>query len=414
MGEVAFGEDVSLALKNVVDRLKKILRDVPQTSRSIVGDNTTTKLQVVAGLKFSSSIEQSMFETMLSFATSAEVASPGGFIRCFENLLESLVVTRYGFPHKERKNGTVCHLESRATAPTLLGLQTIINRHMMGCSNLSREMLNDALELAGFGGKIVVERCRDLTSPSVELVRGYTFRHVPVWQMNVRLSKPKVICIDGNIDSVAELHTLLSQASETKEHVLLIVRGLHDDVKQTLKVNYDRGTLRVIPIVVAFDLEGINAINDIVIATNATHVSSLKGDLISSVKLSDASEIESAIVFNNTIVLTESRTHRAVNSHVDFLRKKREASDVKDVQELIDKRIKCLTPNHVIVRIPDTNSYIVESQAFDLTLRAIKSYVEFGSVPDTNYELLATEHVARVQAERCVKMLQNVFAVVIT
>lgn len=242
---------------------------------------------------------------------------------------------------------------------------------------------------------------------------GYTFDQAPAWPVNVRLERPRVVCIDGFIESVSELHHLLEAAAETKEPVLLFVRGMSDDVKHTLRVNYDRGSLRVVPIVVRFDFEGINTINDISIVAGSTLVSSNKGDLISNVRLNDAARIDEAVIHATKVAIINACSHRAVATHVAFLRKKREEEKIDDVATLLDARIKSLSPNHVVIRLIDDKDFIASSQAIDYALRAVRSLVDHGTVVVRGRRLLTTTAIAsEVHSSRCRATLRSLGAMI--
>ena len=274
-------------------------------------------------------------------------------------------------------------------------------------------MLKQALDLAGFAGRIVVEKT--VARPSVELVRGYTFDQAPAWPIKVRLERPRVICIDGFVEAVSELHHLLEEASEAREPLLLFVRGMSDDVKNTLKVNYDRGSLRVMPVIVKFDIEGINAINDISVATGAGLVSSHKGDLISNIRLAEAARIDEAIVHPNKVALTNTRSRLAVEAHVAFLRKKRKDEKVDDVAQLFDSRIKALSPNHVVIRLPDDKDFVTSSQSIDYTLRAIRALVDHGTIVHAGKKTLTVTVLAsEVHSSRCYSTLASLGAMLTT
>jgi hypothetical protein len=195
--------------------------------------------------------------------------------------------------------------------------------------------------------------------------------------------------------------------------MLLFVRGLADDVKQTLKVNYDRGTLRVVPVIVKFDLEGINSLNDISIASGAGLVSSNKGDLISSVRLSDTSQIEKAIIYPKKVVIINSASKLSVETHVSFLRRKRAEESVSDVSTLIDARIRSLSPNHVVIRLPDDIDYVVSAQSIDYALRALRSLVDHGTVTINGKRTLTSTYLAsQLHSNRCSETLASLGFVV--
>lgn len=354
-------------------------------------------MQVVFNSKMSSEFDRSVHETIMTHALHAEKLGPGGFDRTVDLVLEKLGALEV--PPRPTQ------LEPRSA--TAADVRSLVNAHASRAGVRTTKMLERALELAGYGGRIIIEKTHSLT-PSVELVRGYTFDLVPILPIDASFVHPRVVCIDGYVEEVSEIHHLLEAAATAKEPVVVFLRGMSNDVKHTLKVNYDRGSLRMLPISAPFDLDGMNSLVDLSVVCGADLVSSLKGDLISSIKFHDAPYVEQVTVFKGRTIVANTSTHAQVAVHVANLRKRREDEQVDDKGKLLDKRIKSLSPNHVIIRLPDDRDYVVCSQAIDNALRAIKSAVDFG-VTETG-ELVATEMSARVHADRCIKTLSQLGA----
>lgn len=400
--------DIDRAIARVAARLALIRRDVKD--RVLVsragGVAAHTRLQTIFNLKFADPVEQAIQEIVITHAYAAERLGPGGFDACIERLLEKLDAVRGS------ANGPVTPIKTSdivgdgSQAPTRSDVAWVLDEHLSAVDGRTRAMLLRAIDLAGFAGRIIVDRAR--SRPSVELVRGYTFDLAPVWPVSVRFERPRVVCIDGFVEAVSELHHLLEEAAEAREPVLLFVRGLADDVKNTLKVNYDRGSLRVIPIIAKFDIEGINVLNDVSVACGADLVSSHRGDLISSVRLSQAPRVDEALVHLNKVAITNTCSRRAVESHVAFLRQKRLDEKVDDVARLFDARIKSLSPNHVVVRLPDDKDYVVSAQAIDYALRAVKALVDHGTVTwHGKRQLTVTAIASEVHSARCHETLAS-------
>lgn len=413
MTQVYSQDAIGLAISNVVRQVAFLRANVKDCVlvRRPEGVLVHTRLQAMFNMKFSSHLEQSIHEIIVSHGHAAERLGPGGFDLCIEKLLEKLDVSDMGnhcLPATIIPSDMIGPGVAAATEPDVAW---VLAEHLAGASQRTSTMLMSALELAGFAGRIMVEKTT--AKPSVELVRGYSFDQSPVWPMSVRLEKPRIVCIDGFIESVSELHHLLEESSVAKEPLLVFVRGMSDDVKNTLRVNYDRGSLRVVPIIVKFDVQGINAINDIAVATGSHLVSSHAGDLISNVKLTDASRIDEAIVYPTKVVLTHAGSYRAVASHVEFLRKKRLDEKIDDVAQLFDLRIKSLSPNHVVIRLTDDKDYVTASQAIDYALRAVKALVDYGTIAIDGRKVLTVAATAsEVHASRCCATLRSLGAMV--
>jgi chaperonin GroEL (HSP60 family) len=271
-------------------------------------------------------------------------------------------------------------------------------------------MVREALTLAGFRGRIIVEKTLSMT-PSVELVRGYTFDVRLGFPIDFSVANPRIACVDGFIESVSEVHHLLEAAATSREPCVFFVRGLTDDVIHTLRVNHDRGTLRVFPAIVPFDLDGMNTLVDVAVVSGSDVVSSLKGELISSIDFHRLPIVERVTSFKGNTVIMESRTAQAVRSHVARLRSRRVDEGVDEVGKLLDRRIRSLSPNHVVIRLPEGRDFVVNSQAVDLSLRTVRSCVERGMGEDGEPAL--SRPIAMIHAQRCRSTLTSLGAAIV-
>lgn len=410
VSEVFDHDDIHRAICAVMARLTELRGRIKD--RVLVGTRAGllvyTRMQAIFNERYANDLEQRLHELVLIHAIAAERLGPGGFDRCIESLLQKFVRLRDGDNTVIEPRDTGDIVGTGVTRATMGDVEWVLSAHGSSMSTLTSGMLRQAVDMAGFAGRIFVERARN--RPSVELVRGYAFNLSPVWNVNARLDGPKVVCIDGYVEQVSELHYVLEAASDTKESVLLFVRGLSDDVLHTLRVNYDRGSLRVVPVIVRFELEGINTLNDICVVAGADLVSSNKGDLISAIQLGAAPIIESIVIGKEQIIILNGRTHRAVRDHVAHLREKR-TTVIDDVAEMLDARIRSLSPNQVVIRIPDDRDFVSSSQAIDYSLRSIKSLVDHGTVTNENERALtATVVAADVHSTRCLRSLMSLGA----
>jgi hypothetical protein len=142
-------------------------------------------------------------------------------------------------------------------------------------------------------------------------------------------------------------------------------------------------------------------------------LSSNKGDLISAIKFEDAPRIDSILIYPTKIVIQHNKTSNAVAAQVKMLRAKREKIDIiEDVGSLHDKRIRSLSPNHVIIRIPNNKDFVRISQTIDIALRTMRSLVDHGVSEDgipMTIKLASTLHT-----EKCIKLISSLGAIIIT
>jgi chaperonin GroEL (HSP60 family) len=396
VNDVRTGNDIGVAIANVMRHLSDVEIHVKNNAlKSGRRPVIHSQLQVLFNLKFQSALESSVYETILRHALAAEKMGPGAFIEFIQMLLENFRQSNC------MQQPFICHDMSEILRdirhPTTQDVETIVDKFMVGCNVRTASMLKQAVKLAGFGGRIVVEKTAASVS-SVELVRGYTFKARPCFDVTARLEHPRIFCIDGYVESVSEVHHLFEAVSAAKETCVIFVRGLSDDVKHTVKVNYDRGSLKLIPVIVQYDLEGMNMLNDISVVAGCDLVSSTKGDLISSIKFEAGPRIDDVMVYPTKVVITNSKTGKSVNAQVSMLQQKRSESDVDDVIHLLDDRIRALSPNHVVIRLLDDKDFVTNSQAIDYALRAIRSAVDYGIIDG---RLTTTVMAAKIHSARC-------------
>lgn len=402
--------DVLRAITSVKTTLKSVF-DGGKLSLTHTKDGLVfyTSLQTFEKLRPTDPVQRVVFDTILTHAYAAEKIGPGAFNACIQELLTNSFHGSMGTHNKVQMNSlseTVMHGVHHATTVDIDWLVQTLPTKSIG------SMVKEALVCAGFAGHVCIEKANSRIA-SVELTRGYVFDLKTVFGTNVVLDHPRVMCIDGYIETVSELHHFLHAASETREPCLLFLRGMADDVKQTLKTNYDRGTLRVVPVIVPFDLSGLNTLNDIAIVSGTDVTSSNKGQLMSNLKLSDAVIIDKAILQGNRTTLFNIASMRSVKIHLNNLRMKRFQQNVTDVSSLLDERIKSLLPNHTVIRLPDDRDFVIKSQAIDYVLRSIKALVDYGTVViDGKKTLTITAYACAVYSQRCRETLTNLGCVV--
>lgn len=410
-----FNDDVvRSSVRNVCEFLQKIRSDSNGHTliRHKTGISLHTKLQVVFNAKFDSPVETAIHHLIIDHALTAERIGPGGFDSCIESIVQKIIGREYVESAQKDIDDSHVHSEGiHAGYPCASDVSWIKETFMDSSGDVTKELFSEALMLGGFGGKIAIEKSKSITN--IELVSGYTFKRMSDQIKLLRIESPRIICVDGFAESVSELNLLFEAAASSKEHIVLFLRGMSNEVLHTIKVNNDRGVFSFHPIVVKYDVEGINTLNDIAVVCGVDLVSTLKGETFSNVRLSEAPKVLSVLIEPEQVTILNDSTKANVSIHVRNLAKKREENSVVDVRELFDKRIRSLTPNYVVIRLEDDKDYVVRSQAIDYALRAFKSLVDHGTIVVNGKKMLTATYVGSVSnAKRCVELLSHVGTVV--
>ena len=274
-------------------------------------------------------------------------------------------------------------------------------------------LVQEAIDLAGLRGKITIARSSS-KNDVVELTKGYLFEDLcsSFGQNSLELSTPKVLCIDGYIESVSEIHHLLTSLSETKETCVLFVRGLSDEVLHTLRLNFDRKTVICVPIVVKFDIDGANLLNDIAVIAGNDVVSSFKGQTISSIDLFFQKSVDSIKISGKTTSIVNKSSHDRVDRHIQHLQKKILSAENSASVEALTKRIKRLGSNQVNIHLSDDHMFLKRSLMIDRCIRSLKCTNNGIVCLDQKVYLNSSVAASKLYADKFNKVINDIGCIV--
>lgn len=283
--------------------------------------------------------------------------------------------------------------------------KTEFNKHVHALAEDSvlGEVLCNALELAGLEGKIYIDNGKT-ENYIVESKTGYEFKCKPFdwffdkFSNNWTRTNCKVLLVDGLIENVSEIESILQSLFESKQPMVFIAQGFSEEVVATLKANQEKGNFDAVPIRIMPDINSLNMINDISSVCNTQHVSHLKGQLLTFIKLEDLPTIDSITCYREKIVIQNSASVANVNEQIRYLLEKRQAeSEIEDIQNIIDQRLRSLVGNSVNIHLPNSSAAVSDSIRIkaDNALRAAKALLNYGlcdvakvSLSSVNSELL--------------------------
>lgn len=255
-------------------------------------------------------------------------------------------------------------------------------------SSILANVIKEAISLGGLEGKIRVEDSKHQSSNFVlELKTGHCFNLKPyegflddgVWEsLNV-----KVLPIDGFIESVSELNTILNRSKDTKNPMLILAHGFSEEVIATLKTNKEHGIFNILPVKTYSGIESLNVINDVAIVTGTDIVSCVKGEQIRFINYDNIPIVSKIRCLPQELIMENSKINPNINAHIKTLLKKREDNiSIEDICNLLDKRIKSLFTHSVVVTLPNISSVEKDSTRikFDIALRACKTLLTHGVV----------------------------------
>ncbi len=172
---------------------------------------------------------------------------------------------------------------------------------------------------------------------------------------NLTFRNYKFIIINGYIESVGEIHHLLTKASENKVPYVFFCYGMSEEVKHNIQLNNRKGSFKVLPVSLDVNDENtLNILNDIAVLHNATIVSSDMGQTISQEVRKKLPVGNKITFFEGKICLDPVASFEKISLHKQFLIKRLEEAEIKlDVNtEPIKNRIKSFSMKRLNIYIP--------------------------------------------------------------
>jgi len=344
-------------IESQLSSLKVLIRENLNIKNSLSVDGSDLKLkrtlQHFSSLKFKEKSIQSLYEILMSYALQAEVSCPSAGTN-FLKIISGSSTKEVSFVKNKED--------------VLKEIQT------SGYSKRVEQILQYVLSISDENTKVTIKKSSN-SNTYVEQTDGYSFLlkkliNTPYEMMN----EVRVACIDGYVENVSELHHLLSDLSDKKASCILICRGMSEDVLHTIKVNNDRKTLFLVPLVCPFDVDNVNTIVDVATVSGTDVISTNKGELISSISFESLGRVETAQLSGGKLVLKNTRTKERVKDHVRHL--KMMIEERKDIEIILSKRLRNLSSSCVEISLPDDLKYYSDSQQLDEGIRTIMSCIK--------------------------------------
>ena len=344
---------------NYFNDIKDVLRKNIYVRNSISFNDNKTDLKAKRGLqhffaiKFALQEKQKIYEIILGHAARAEKASPGAGM---------LLLSMFCGEHKENANS---EFELKNKNDVILSLKRL------GLTSRNFQILQTALQYSTINSKLSIKKSTNQTS-YIEITEGNIFEaksQIPVTKQEH--SNIKIICIDGYIESVSEIHNVLEYLSQTKDSCIIFSRGMSEDVLHTIKINNDRGSLSLFPYIVPFDIDNVNTLVDLSVVAGSDIISSLKGNLISSIDVFSIKSVDKCSLFKDKVVIKNESSRQRIIQHIEHL--KRTIEERQNLSEVISNRIKSLSSSCIEISLADDINFYSCSQQIDEGIRVISA-----------------------------------------
>lgn len=351
-------------------------------------------------LKPTNRLENAFYKHLMNICYKSEILSQGSSVIAFLFALKLARKQLSQYSEKKKLNDFnhfFEHLKDFITKHqrqvSSQEFETIIKDSSSGSDEILNKVAYEAVNLAGLEGKIFIENGLQKNF-IIEQKDGYTFKVNPYkfflkdnkfWER----SQVKVLLFDGLLENVSEIDQILQKSFETKQPLLILAHGYSEEVVSTLKVNQDAGNIDAMPIRIIQDLENINTINDLSTVCGGEPVSSMNFRMLATIAYDELPLVPRIKIAGQEMVIENDKTKASVNQQIKFLLQKRnDQSQIEDVQVLLDKRLKTLVSNSVIITLPNVDQFTNDSLRvkLDNQLRFIKSILNYGIL---NTELIS-------------------------
>lgn len=238
---------------------------------------------------------------------------------------------------------------------------------------------------SSIGTSIVVRRSSGLTSALLR-DEGARIRisSPPGVSSHPAVRDPRVVLVDGTIEGVSQLHSVLTDAAENGNHYLVICRDSARDVDQTISVNNARGTISVLLLHARLDDLSVASLEDVSAYTGADILVPHSAETLSSFAAKAPTISGSASVVGGSLMIKGSPSPK-LSRHTEKLRTDAASGD-QSVSDFISARLSGLAADRVEAHIgrADIDRDPVAFERADTGLRVLARCLASGaSIPAT-------------------------------
>jgi hypothetical protein len=221
----------------------------------------------------------------------------------------------------------------------------------------NKEVFIDAVQTAGALGSVVIEQTMGCTTS--ELESGCQFKcnlhpfFYELFEKHVELTDCLLVVIDGAIIDVSEIHHLLTYAYENQTPTVIFASNYSDDVANTLIVNWEKGLVKVLPLLMDSGLDNINQVKDLCTVAGVTPISKESGVLISTLDFDNipANTVKYSIKKQSCLIQTTTDNFNSIKYLREDVQKTLAKEKVEDVRNILKKRLARLSTRTVRARI---------------------------------------------------------------
>ena len=390
-------EALTYNLKGFLENLEKLIRVQEQDSKvaflmSNVPRTSSSHLLSLMSYNPQNRTENIFKQIILEYVLKAEktsALSSGIMIRMFIDLyrrndkLERIQEKKSSVLLKQEVENILRDVQELMSRPDLLTLEDFLHRNFhFSVSSLVLE----SLKIAGPTGKITFEHS-NVPRPIIEADTSYIFDIIPDQNLLIlndfewKKNDVSILCIEGFIEKVSEIDSILTSLSEQKKSAVIICLGYSDEIISTVMANNRRGTFDVMLCRPSEEDSAMNDLFDIAAASGSCFYGFQTGAVSLAFKPEDLERSsEEVVISSDKLRIKNSFSQRAANERAQKIKNQLGESDLKD--DYLKRRITSLTSNHVKIILPESTAQDKFSQIeeIDAALRCSNAITRYGVI----------------------------------
>jgi hypothetical protein len=215
----------------------------------------------------------------------------------------------------------------------------------------------DAVNKAGSLGSVIVEKTDAIDRVEVDCGSKFSctthhFFHSDDLNI-VEFERCLIVVVDGAIIDVSEIHHLLTHSYEKDIPAIIIASNYSDDVANTLRVNWEKNIVKVLPLIVDKDLDNINQIKDLCEISRTFPVSKDTGLVLSTLDFNDVpfSSVSYSNAKQQLTIKTTKHNFDAIRVLQADIRRSIEKEKVDDIKKVLRERLSGLSTRKAVIKI---------------------------------------------------------------
>tara|TARA_Y100001970_G_C14259113_1_gene878088 strand:+ start:7064 stop:8377 length:1314 start_codon:yes stop_codon:yes gene_type:complete len=221
----------------------------------------------------------------------------------------------------------------------------------------NKDLFLSAVNQAGSLGSVVVEKTSAINRVEVDCGSKFSCTAHSFFDDEsldiIEFDKCLIAVVDGAIIEVSEIHHLLTYAYERSMPAVIVASNYSDDVANTLRVNWEKGLVKVLPLILNRDLDNINQVKDICEVACTVPISKDTGLLLSAMDF-DEQPLNSVVYIrrkSEISIKTTKRNFDAIRVLQKEIQESLEKEKVDDIKKILRKRLSRLSTRKAIVKI---------------------------------------------------------------